>query len=122
MANDFKPTIGSKVLRSEAEKWIKKYDDEKRKEKKKDTKSVFFGKDVLEAMMKGNGAAGISFFFGTKYSAEAGKDVDTLVLIPTKEDGTLIWAKEVGGKDGEEEFAMDEGKRCPPDCPTGINP
>jgi hypothetical protein len=116
MANDFKPSIGGKVPKVDADKWIKEY-DKKRKDKDKDTKSVFFGKDVLQQIIDTPGAAGISFFFASKYSEWAKKDVDTLVLVPTKEDGTLIWPKDVSGKDGEE-MGWDDGAICPPTCPN----
>jgi hypothetical protein len=113
MANDFKPTIGGKVLKSDAEAWIKKYDDEK-KDKAKDTTSVFFGKDFLHEILRTEGAAGISFFLAKKYSEFAGKDVVDLVLVPRKEDGTLLWPPS-DGKDGNSS-AYDNGKTCPPLC------
>jgi hypothetical protein len=114
MANDFKPTVGGKVPRKEAEGWIKKYDDEK-KDKAKDTTSVFFGKDFLHEIMRNHPeAAGISFFFAKKYSEWAGKDIVDLVLVPRKEDGTLIWPHE-DGKDGGE-AAYDNSRTCPPHC------
>ena len=115
MANEFKPTIGSKVSKTEAEKWIKKYDDERRKDKMKDTKSVFYGKDVLQEIINTPGASGVSFFLSLKHSSHAGKEVENLVLVPTKEDGTLIW-EEAGGKDARSP-AYDDGAVCPPTCP-----
>jgi hypothetical protein len=117
MNNDFKPNDGGKVSRSNAEKWIKKYDDDHRKEKEKDTKSVFFGKDFLTTIMNTPGATGISFFFAKKYSDHAKKDVLDLVLVPTKEDGTLLWPSSIEGKDGTDDMAYDSGKPCPPYCP-----
>jgi hypothetical protein len=119
MANDFKPTIGSRVSKDEAEKWIKKYDDEHRKEKKKDTKSVFYGKDVLQAIIDTPHAAGVSIFLSMKYSPHAGKDTVNFVLVPTKEDGKLIWYEETSGKDGGTTRSWDEGAVCPPTCPEG---
>jgi hypothetical protein len=133
MANDFKPTIGGKVLKKDAEAWIKKYDDEKA-EKAKDTTSVFFGRDFIENILRTHPeasgisgrdfienilrthpeASGISFFLCKKYSEYAGKDVVDLVLVPRKEDGTLIWPYE-DGKDGGQ-AAYDSGKTCPPSC------
>jgi hypothetical protein len=114
MANDFKPTIGGKVLKSDADAWIKKYDDEK-KDKGKDVTSVFFGKDFLMEIIRTHPeAAGISFFYCKKHSSYAGKDVVDLILVPRKEDGTLIWPHE-DGKDGTP-AAYDNGKTCPPTC------
>jgi hypothetical protein len=116
MADQFKPTVGAKVSKSEAQKWIKRYDDEIRKDKLKDTKSVFYGKDVLQEILKTPGAAGISFFLCLKHSSHAGKEVENLVLVPTKEDGTLLW-KEPDGKDSSGSFTWDDGSVCPPLCP-----
>jgi hypothetical protein len=114
MANDFKPTIGGKVLKKDAEAWIKKYDDEKA-EKAKDTTSVFFGRDFIENILRTHPeASGISFFLCKKYSEYAGKAVVDLVLVPRKEDGTLVWPYE-DGKDGGQ-AAYDSGKTCPPSC------
>lgn len=114
MANDFKPTTGGKVSKKDAEDWIKKYDDEK-KDKSKDTTSVFFGRDFLQEILRTYpDAAGISFFFCKKHSSYAGKDVVDLILVPRKEDGTLIWPYEAG-KDGGQS-AYNNGKTCPPTC------
>jgi hypothetical protein len=119
MANNFKPTAGAKVPKAEAKKWIKEYDDKKRKDKKKDTKSVFFGKDFINSIFTENPAAsGISFYFATKYSAEAGKDIDSLVLLPTMEDGTIIWSTDPSLIDGDE-YGWNDGTRCPTTCPIG---
>lgn len=113
MANDFKPNIGGKVLKKDADEWIKKYDDAK-PDKEKDTTSIFFGKDFLQEILRTEGASGISFFFAKKYSEYAGKDVVDLVLVPRKEDGTLLWPSS-DGKDGNN-AAYDSGKACPPTC------
>src|SRR5688572_16857125 len=114
MANDFKPTIGKKVLKTESLKWIKKYEDDHRKEKTKDTKSVFYGKDVLQKIIDTPGATGVSIFLALKHSDHAKKDVVSFVLVPTKEDGKLIWVTD-GDKDGET-YGWDDGRVCPPDC------
>jgi hypothetical protein len=115
MANQFDPTDGGKVPRTDAENWMKKYDDE-RKDKAKDTRSVFFGKDFLQQIIETPDCAGVSFFFAKKYSEFAGKDVLNLVLVPTKADGTLIWPTTTEGKDGTNDSAYDQGKLCPPYC------
>ena len=114
MASDFKPTVGDKVPKKECEEWIKKYDDEK-KDKAKDTTSVFFGKDfILEIIANHPEAAGLSFFFAKKYNPGVGKDTVDLVIVPRKEDGTLVWPKE-DGKDGGS-AGYDNSKPCPPAC------
>jgi hypothetical protein len=115
MANNFSPKDGGKVPRSDAEKWMKKFDDE-RPDKAKDTKSVFFGKEFLQKILDTPECAGISFFFAKKHSPHAGKEVLDLVLLPRKEDGTLIWPTSTDGKDGDNETAYDTGRPCPPYC------
>jgi hypothetical protein len=112
----FNPTDGGKVLKSDADKWIKKFDDERR-DKLKDTKSVFYGKDILQELINTPECAGVSFFFAKKFSEELGKDVMNLVLIPTKADGTLIYPTSSDGKDVSLQYVWDTGKTCPPTCP-----
>jgi hypothetical protein len=121
MAKDFNTKVGGKVPKAEAKKWVKDYDDKKRKDKKNDTKSIFFGKEFLEGILKTNGATGISFYFATKYNAEVGKDIDTLVLLPTMEDGTIIWSTDPTLIEGDE-YGWNDGKRCPHECPIGDAP
>ena len=121
MAKDFNANVGAKVPKAEAKKWIKEYDDKKRKDKKKDTKSVFFGKEFLTRILNTNGATGISFYFATKFSAQAGKDIDTLVLLPTMEDGTIIWLTDPNLIDGAE-YGWNDGSICPSNCPIGDAP
>lgn len=118
MANEFKPNVGGKISKEEAMAWIEKYDKEIRKDKEKDTRSVFYGRDVLLKILSEDGSAGITFFLGLKFNEAVKKDTVQLVLVPTKEDGTLIWndsdsaeAKKPGGA-----VAFDGGYQCPPYC------
>jgi hypothetical protein len=115
MANNFSPKDGGKVLYSEAEKWIKKFDDE-RKNKEKDPKSVFYGKEFLQSLLELPECAGISFFFAKKHSEFAGKEVLSLVLIPRKADGTLIYSSSPEGKDATNTYVWNKGTPCPPTC------
>ena len=115
MANEFKPTIGGSVPRKDAEIWIEDYDKEHRKEKDKDTKSVFYGKDILLELLNQEGCAGISFFLASKHSDYAKKKVVQLVLVGRKEDGTLLWGSDTG-KDGADPGTVDTGLTCPPVC------
>jgi hypothetical protein len=117
MANEFKPGVGGPVPKVDAQKWIKKYDDEHRPDKTKDTKSIFFGRDILLKLLEQKDCAGISFFLAKKHSDYAGKETVNLVLVGTREDGTLIWPAE--GKDGGSGTTADAGTLCPPYCPTG---
>lgn len=118
MANEFKPNVGGKVSKKDAMEWIEKYDKEIRKDKSIDTKSVFYGRDVLLRILSEDESAGITFFFGLKYTESVKKDTVQLVLVPTKEDGTFIWpdgdelSKTAGGA-----TAFDNGTPCPPYCP-----
>jgi hypothetical protein len=120
MANEFKPTVGSEVPKKDALAWIEKYDKEIRKDKAKDPKSIFFGKDVIDHILRQKDCAGISFFFGLKFSEHAKKDTVHLVMVGTKEDGSLIWQNSEG-KDGGDggSGTYDTGLPCPPYCPSG---
>jgi hypothetical protein len=117
MAKDFKPTIGTPISKAEAEEWIERFD----KERKKDTKSVFFGRDSIEAILSDTRAAGISFFFVRKKDKETKKDLDDLVMVGTMEDGTLLWdapTTNARSTDGGISMTYDGGYTCPPYCPT----
>ena len=115
MADIFFPTDGGKVPKAEAEKWIKKFEDE-RKDKMKDPRSIFFGKDFLRQVIDTPDIAGVSFFFVNKYNDFAGKDTLDLVLVPTKADGTFVWPTTTEGKDDPGDSAYDTGRPCPPTC------
>lgn len=115
MANNFPPTIGGSVPKKEAEIWIEDYDREHRKDKEKDTKSIFFGKDVLLELLNQDGCTGISFFLASKHSDYAKKKTVNLVLVGRKEDGTLLWGSDTG-KDSGDPGTVDTGLACPPVC------
>jgi hypothetical protein len=117
MANEFKPTTGHAVTKNEALEWIEKYDRIHRKEKDKDTKSLFYGRDILQRLLAQEGVAGISFFLALKPNDYAKKDTIQLVLVGTKEDGTLLWPSDGAGKDGDGGTAANAGLTCPPYCP-----
>lgn len=117
MAKVFKPNVGSKVSKAEAKRWIAKYDREMRKDKESDTKSLFYGRDVLLKILSQEGSTGITFFLALKPNG-AKKDIVQLVLVPTKEDGTLIWPADAAAAaltDGA--TAYDNAIPCPPYCP-----
>ena len=117
MAKVFKANVGSKVSKKEAKEWIAKYDREMRKDKKNDTKSLFYGRDVLLKILSQEGSTGITFFFALKPNA-AKKDTVQLVLVPTKEDGTLIWpADGASATLLDDATAYDNAIPCPPYCP-----
>ena len=98
-------TAGTIVSKADALAWIEKYDSELRHDKNVDTKSIFFGKEILLELLSGD-SAGITFFLGLKHNDLAGKDVVNLVLVSTTKDGDLRWEK-----------PADFGLVCPPYCP-----
>lgn len=117
MANEFKANVGGKVSKKEAMEWIEKYDREMRADKSKDTRSVFYGRDVLLRILSEDGSTGITFFFALKYNESVKKETVQLVLVPTREDGTFIWPEDnadARGVDGA--TAFDLGFPCPPYC------
>jgi hypothetical protein len=118
----FPPSAGSAITREEAREMISKYDKEHRHDKEKDTKSVFYGRELIERILKQD-VAGITFFLGAKPNQWAKKDTVQLVLVGTKEDGTLLWpsAASSSGKDMPNGgTAGDDGISCPPICPTPL--
>lgn len=121
MAHPFKPNVGKKVGKKEAEGWIDKYDKTHRHDKD-DTRSVFYGRDALLRLLAADGSTGITFFLALKPDEETKKDRVQLVLVPTKEDGTLIWddntaAKSAAAaKDDDSSGPVDSGVTCPPYC------
>ncbi len=116
MAKPFSPEIGTEVSEAEAKKWIEKYDSQL-KDKGTDTRSVFFGRDILLNLLAQPGCSGISFMFAMKYSEYAKKEVVTLVLVGRTEDGRLLWPDDAAGKDATRSgMTVDSGTFCPPYC------
>jgi hypothetical protein len=124
MAKNFKPNVGDKISKKEAMEWIEKYDKEMRKDKLKDTRSIFYGRDMLLRILSEEGSAGITCFFALRYNEAVKKETVHLVLVPTREDGTHIWGEDSGpakikgkGKaDTGGAVAFDGGVQCPPYC------
>lgn len=119
MANEFKPTVGGKVSKADADKWMKDFDNQYRPDKKKDTKSVFFGRDIIEKILSDQTCTGISFFLALKDNATLGKKTINLVMIGTQLDGKLlngIAASSSVMDDGD--TTSNGGITCPDDCPT----
>lgn len=116
MSNSFDPNTGGIISRTDAEAWIKNYDEENRQDKDRDTISVFFGRDFLKKVIETEGAAGVTFFFAKKPNAEAGKNLMDLVLVPRTADGELLWPSLIQGKDDPDGGAYDKSSPCPPSC------
>jgi hypothetical protein len=125
MAKDFKPNVGKRTSKSNAEKWIKNFEKNFRKDPKVDTKSVFFGRDAILKMLAEDGSTGITFFLTYQPNPNFdGKETIQLVMVPTKEDGTLIWTSddanetaETSAKAAAKDMSYDDGALCPPYCP-----
>ena len=125
MAKNFKANVGDKISKKEAMECIEKYDKEMRKDKLKDTRSIFYGREMLLRILSEEGSAGITCFFALRYNEAVKKETLQLVLVPTREDGTHIWAEDAGppkvmgkGKanDSGGAVAFDGGLHCPPYC------
>ena len=117
MANEFKSNVGGKVSKKEAMEWIEKYDNEMRKDKAADTRSIFYGRDVLLRILSEEGCTGITFFLALKLKEDVKKETVHLVLVPTKEDGTYIWPDDdTRAASGDGAGAFDVGSFCPPYC------
>jgi len=124
MAKKFKPNVGDRISKKEAMEWIEKYDKEMRKDKLKDTKSIFYGRDMLLRILSEEGSAGITVFFALRYNKDVKKETLQLVLVPTREDGTLIWSEDAGPAKAKAKnaigtggaVAFDGGIQCPPYC------
>ncbi len=116
MADEFKANVGGSISKKEAEAWIEAYDRNHRSDKNSDTKSVFYGRDVLLEILSKDRCAGISFFFASKPDVGTKKEITQLVLVGTKEDGSLMWSEDDGAKE-QADSAYDSGTPCPPYCP-----
>ena len=126
MAHKFKPNVGKKVGKTEAEGWIEKYDKHHRHDKNHDTKSIFYGRDALLKLLAADGSTGITFFLALKPDEETKKDRVQLVLVPTREDGSHIWDENVTAARAADASAaslkddtsgpVDSGLTCPPAC------
>lgn len=118
MADHFNPNEGSRISKADAQSWIDKYDKEMRKDKETDTRSIFYGKDVLMKLLSEPGSTGITFFLALKHSEHVKKEVVQLVLVSTTKDGTLLWGDaDASLRADSGAGAFDIGTPCPPYCP-----
>jgi hypothetical protein len=117
MANEFPPNVGGQVSKKDAQDWIAKFD----KERLMDTKSVFYGRDMFDAIFSDPTVTGVSLFFARKPDAD-GKDTDDIVVVGTRIDGTLVWTDNppiptAKAMDGGGSGAYENSITCPPYCP-----
>jgi hypothetical protein len=117
MANEFKRNVGSKVSKADAKQWIDKFD----KERKKDTKSVFYGRDAIMSILSNPSVTGISFFFCRKPKSDKTGDMDDLILVGTFEDGSLnLGESDTLTKLDDGQGTYENGLPCPTYCPQTI--
>ena len=102
---------GKPITLGTAKKWTKLYRDAN----KGKTRSIFFGKERIQALLDESGAMGIRIYYAI--DEDGG---NRLVLVSAKENGHNILPKEEG-KDGGGTI-LDEGTRCPPDCMEILDP
>jgi hypothetical protein len=113
MADEFKPGVGQQVSKTVAQEWIARYE----RERMSDTKSVFFGRNALLAILSRDGCSGISFMFARKYDDFQKKDIDDLVMVGTTEDGRLMWTEAEPKIEDIGSNTYDQSRPCPPYCP-----
>jgi hypothetical protein len=131
MAKDFKPNVGKKTSKVSIQDGIAKFGAKYRPDPNVDTKSVFFGRDALLKMLSQEGSSGITVFLMYGPSPDfAGKETIQLAMVPTKEDGSLIWTAEpeaaalTTSASAETNTAAStstsygSGALCPPYCPS----
>jgi hypothetical protein len=112
---EFKPDVGSQVLKTDAVKWR---DDYQRANPGK-TKSVFYGRQAIEAILADTTLTGISFIFCKKKN-DQGVEYDDLVMVGTKLDGTLVWNNNPPSQTlsaGGGSSTYENSYPCPPYCP-----
>ena len=115
MANEFKPDVGKKIPKGQIKQWQTDYQNKYPGE----TKSVFFGREAIDAILKNTSATGISILFMRK--SEGGRVYNDVALLGTTLDGKLLW-KDTGGsgKDmpDDDGNGTDSGLPCPTICPN----
>ena len=91
---------GQSISKAEFEKMRKRWKDKNPKK----TQSVEFSLESIKRVLDSPKAAGIRVYFG-----ENDEGADTVMLVPTTEDGKSNLS-----------FIEDRGLLCPPNCPDEI--
>lgn len=119
MAKPLYPNDGKPIGNDKVERMLKKYNDHHKDPE--EIRAEFFGRDVIEEILKQKDCVGIRVYYAYADSATNGdlKKEKRLLLVGAREDGSNIWAINSGGKDGNGGggTVADEGKPCPPYCP-----
>ncbi|WP_425389657.1 hypothetical protein [Ekhidna sp.] len=116
MADKNVKKIGKKMPKSEAKKWVKRY----QKENPKETHGWLFGDDIIKAILKYKGCEGIWFFKGVDDQNE-----EKLLMFPADEDGNILEDKKhsmsvMEKSMDENDEPADFSQPCPPKCPSGL--
>lgn len=121
MAKPLYPNDGKPIGRDKVERMLNKYNEHH--PDKDEVKAEFFGRDVIEEILKQKDCVGIRIYYAYTENAEPGRlKLDKrLLLVGAREDGSNIWSIGSAGKDGAEGggIVADDGKPCPPTCPDG---
>ncbi len=113
---------GSPISKVQAAKMIHEYKEKRLKliDKEygiKDTKSVWFKREVFEQMLKADpDMDGIRIYFGVNYEGDL-QGHQNIVLVGTKKGIGEGSAKENIYAQDDEGNIFDTGKPCPPHCP-----
>ena len=115
MARNNVRKIGKNMGKSEAKKWIKRY----QKENPNEVRGWLFGDDIIEKLISYDGCEGIWFFKGINDDGE-----ERLVMFPADEDGNILdkKMKSIGAAAAarDPEDPADESEMCPPLCPDNF--
>lgn len=115
---------GSPISKTDAAKMIEAYKTERLDliEKTygiKDTKSVWFKREVFEQMLKANpNMDGIRIYFGVNYEGVL-KGHQNVVLVGTTKSKEGMESSDGSQSADDEGSIFDHGNSCPPICTTG---
>ncbi|HEU4537883.1 MAG TPA: hypothetical protein VFS00_27375 [Polyangiaceae bacterium] len=105
--------VGAPIASEAAQRWVDAY----RTRHPTGLHSVFYGRDVLEALLDRPGCEGVSI---ERALDDEGREA--LVLLPRGRDGGALPRDAAGGGRGEGEagapYTVDSGVTCPPTCPS----
>ena len=110
--------IGKKMDKSEAKKWVKKYQKENPDAA---VRGWLFGDDIIEELLKYKGCEGIWFFKGLNDEGQ-----EKLVMFPADSKGNILdrKLKSLGAaasiKDPGFDDPANDSEMCPPWCPDGL--
>jgi hypothetical protein len=106
---------GKPIPLGQAVKWVKTY----QKKNPKLPKGYFFGKEVIEQLLKESGCMGIRIYMG-----EDDNGVLHPVLVGARADQSNILPKNLAATEstGGAPQVINDSKQCPPECPPEDDP